>query len=67
MALHRAMLDKTFGDAIDGVQTRLTSLLGKFGAAKTEAEWVSTGCAMHVELTELSGNIKQALDGNIYG
>lgn len=67
MALHKAMLAKTFGNAIDGVQTRLTGLLAEFGAANSEQGWVEKGCEIHIELTELSGNIKQAMDGNIYG
>ncbi|WCM26297.1 hypothetical protein NDN01_20170 [Sphingomonas sp. QA11] len=67
MGLKRAMLEKIFGNKIDGFQNNLVSLLQVFANSQTEDQYVAAGCSIHIELTELGGNFRDALDKDIFG
>jgi len=68
MARLRHMLDKTFGKAaVSRVLNRLKKLLTDFGNAANDNERVEKGREIYNEIVEFSGNIKNELDGNVYG
>lgn len=64
---HRDMLKKTFGESCDDVRDRLHAFLSDFASATDHSERQSTGCAIYLEMTTFSGNMKRALDLNIFG
>lgn len=67
MGLRRAMLERVFGNKVDGVQNSLVAKLQVFANSQTEPQYVAAGCDIHIELTELGGNFRDALDKNVLG
>ena len=64
---NRDTLRTTFGNHIDGVRDRLHRLLGEFASASTNTERLPKGCEIYLEITNFSGNMKQALDVKTFG
>ena len=67
MDRHREMLTKAFGRPCDDLSERVNRLLGEFGEAATEADRLAKGREIYLEITMFSGNMKQALDGKLFG
>lgn len=64
---NREMLTKTFGKACEDVRDRINGLLAEFGDATSDTDRLIKGREIYLEITTFSGNMKQALDGKIFG
>jgi len=63
----RVLLVDKFGNEVGTIIANVNQLLVNFAAASNDAQRVQHGCEIYNEIVELSGNIKNELDGSIYG
>lgn len=67
MDRHREMLTRTLGGTCDTVRERLNALLIQFADAQAGEDRLAKGREIYQEITTLTGNMKHAIDGKVFG